>query len=108
MKVQTHAPFLSALKSGTEILFLGTVKARIDPKFRVSATSERFLTASLGVEFGTRRRNEFAGFIGEVNCFQVRIIKSRYESKRRYSKSNMQKVVIPCHILNDRPGVISL
>ncbi|GAD93153.1 oxidoreductase, FAD-binding, putative [Paecilomyces variotii No. 5] len=45
---------------------LDTVKAWIDPKRRAVATPERFLTAGLGIEFSTRRRNKFAGFIEHV------------------------------------------
>lgn len=33
-----------------------------------TAVAERFLTAGLGIEFSTRRRNKFAGLIRRVTC----------------------------------------
>ncbi|KAL4894286.1 hypothetical protein BDV59DRAFT_192627 [Aspergillus ambiguus] len=47
---------------------LDTVKAWVDPKPGLSTVSQRFLTAGLGVEFSTRRRNKFAGTIQNVLC----------------------------------------
>lgn len=46
---------------------LDTAKAWISPK-RQKASLERFLTAGLGIEFSTRRRNKFAGLITRVTC----------------------------------------
>ncbi|KAH8806134.1 hypothetical protein F5884DRAFT_886701 [Xylogone sp. PMI_703] len=43
-----------------------TVRASIKSKDQQTGTSERFLTAGLGIEFPTRRRNKFAGRIRGV------------------------------------------
>lgn len=45
---------------------LDTVQAWITSKTRTSTTTERFLTAGLGIELSTRRRNKFAGFIQDL------------------------------------------
>ncbi|KAH8819357.1 hypothetical protein F5884DRAFT_839420 [Xylogone sp. PMI_703] len=45
---------------------LNTSQAWIDPKMRQTASPERFLTAGLGIEFPTRRRNKFAAHITEI------------------------------------------
>jgi predicted pyridoxine 5'-phosphate oxidase superfamily flavin-nucleotide-binding protein len=42
---------------------LDTFRAWSSLKSREDAISDRFLTAGLGIEFSTRRRNKFAGFI---------------------------------------------
>lgn len=46
---------------------LDTAQVWIDPRRRAAAAPERFLTAGLGIEFSTRRRNKFAGVIGGVS-----------------------------------------
>ncbi|KAE8165195.1 hypothetical protein BDV40DRAFT_286423 [Aspergillus tamarii] len=47
---------------------LDTVKAWVEPSPALSTTSQRSLTAGLGIEFPTRRRNKFAGTIQSVHC----------------------------------------
>ncbi len=43
-----------------------TLKAWVDRSNRQAQTPQRFLTAGLGIEFPTRRRNKFAGYITAV------------------------------------------
>jgi hypothetical protein len=50
---------------------LDTLKAWINPKHRLAARPERFLVAGLGIDFETRRRNKFAGFIRSVSTTTV-------------------------------------
>lgn len=45
---------------------LDTVKAWVDPSPSQSTVAQRSLTAGLGIEFSTRRRNKFAGTIQSV------------------------------------------
>ena len=45
---------------------LNTIETWLDLKRRQKADPERFLTAGLGIEFTTRRRNKFAGLITAV------------------------------------------
>lgn len=45
---------------------LDTVKAWVDPSHAPSTVAQRSLTAGLGIEFTTRRRNKFAGTIQSV------------------------------------------
>jgi predicted pyridoxine 5'-phosphate oxidase superfamily flavin-nucleotide-binding protein len=45
---------------------LNTVKAWLDQKMRQATSPERFLTAGIGIEYTTRRRNKFAGRIAGV------------------------------------------
>jgi predicted pyridoxine 5'-phosphate oxidase superfamily flavin-nucleotide-binding protein len=45
---------------------LDTVEAWVDPNPGQSTVAQRFLTAGLGIEFSTRRRNKFAGTIQSV------------------------------------------
>jgi predicted pyridoxine 5'-phosphate oxidase superfamily flavin-nucleotide-binding protein len=45
---------------------LNTVKAWLDQKMRQATFPERFLTAGIGIEYTTRRRNKFAGRIAGV------------------------------------------
>ncbi|KAJ2973955.1 hypothetical protein NQ176_g6312 [Zarea fungicola] len=42
---------------------LETLRAWLDPDTRRAAHAERFLIAGVGIEFSTRRRNKFAGYI---------------------------------------------
>lgn len=49
-----------------------TAKAWINPKDRQTAFSERFLTAGLGIEFPTRRRNKFGGYIRGIKQLSKR------------------------------------
>ncbi|KAJ5182499.1 hypothetical protein N7492_000115 [Penicillium capsulatum] len=46
---------------------LDTIQAWANSKIDLSTIPERFLTAGLGIEFSTRRRNKFAGYIQGVN-----------------------------------------
>lgn len=45
---------------------LDTIQAWINAKTGMSTIAERFLTAGLGIELSTRRRNKFAGLIQDV------------------------------------------
>ena len=45
---------------------LETCRVWLDPEKRIAANPERFLTAGIGIEFTTRRRNKFAGRIQAV------------------------------------------
>ncbi|KAK1148528.1 hypothetical protein N8T08_009534 [Aspergillus melleus] len=45
---------------------LDTVQAWVDPSHALSTVAQRSLTAGLGIEFSTRRRNKFAGTIQSV------------------------------------------
>lgn len=45
---------------------LDTLHAWLDPDRRQAAHPERFLIAGVGIEFSTRRRNKFAGYIRSV------------------------------------------
>ncbi|KAJ5324649.1 hypothetical protein N7476_003249 [Penicillium atrosanguineum] len=71
---------------------LDTAKAWIDQKRR-KAPRERFLTAGLGIEFSTRRRNKFAGTIRGV---------------RRWSDSEYQIDVDVIEALGNCPKYINI
>ena len=51
---------------------LDTVKAWLDQKTRQAASPERFLTAGIGIEYTTRRRNKFAGRVAGVSSITDR------------------------------------
>jgi hypothetical protein len=46
--------------------FLDTMSTRLDLQKRGMTTPEIFLTAGIGIEFSTRRRNKFVGYIKDV------------------------------------------
>lgn len=50
---------------------LSTIRTWLCPQEREVAAPERFLTAGIGIEFSTRRRNKFAGFITDVKLLRT-------------------------------------
>lgn len=83
---------------------LRTIRTWLDPNHRDMAAAERFLTAGIGIEFPTRRRNKFAGLIRGVKPrtnLEYELVLQVTQALGYVANLQLNRLIIICYWLRD-------